>query len=188
MRMSIAPQTHWTVAMLNERPDDGNRCEIIDGELFVTPAPTFRHQDAVLCLYRLLFEYVETIGRFMLVAPADVPFSENTQVQPDLFVLPRQLGGKRPVAFGDVGVLTLAVEVLSPGTTRVDRERKRDLFRRQRVPEYWVVDVDGRAIERYRPEAPEVERLTRMLDWHPHHATPALTIDLDDYFRRVRDE
>src|SRR5262249_13014800 len=79
----------WTVADLEDLPDDGQRYEVIDGELFVTPAPALRHQKAVGLIYHLLFEYCrrERVG-FPIVAPADVIFSERRGVQPDVFVVP----------------------------------------------------------------------------------------------------
>src|SRR5215831_17511536 len=67
---------HWTVDDLDDLPDDGQRYEVIDGELFVTPAPSFNHQAAVGAIHRLLADYLdrERVG-YVLVAPADVRFS-----------------------------------------------------------------------------------------------------------------
>ncbi|MGI9078717.1 MAG: hypothetical protein ACR2G6_15515 [Gemmatimonadaceae bacterium] len=46
--MGMPHATHdWTAALVQAIPDDGNRYEVIDGELFVTPAPAFKHQFAV---------------------------------------------------------------------------------------------------------------------------------------------
>src|SRR5678809_1514286 len=77
----------WTVADIHALPDDGNRYEVIDGELFVTPAPSFRHQRAVLRLAQILGDYLdrERVG-YLVIAPADVTFSKKRGVQPDLFV------------------------------------------------------------------------------------------------------
>ena len=136
----------WTADDLRDLPDDGNRYEVIDGELFVTPAPSWEHQRAAAELYSLIAAYLqrEPYGD-VLIAPADVPFSRTRSVQPDLFVVPL-VGGRRPRKFEDVGRLLLAVEILSPSTARADRVSKRVLFRDEGVSEYWVVDlVRGRS-------------------------------------------
>jgi Uma2 family endonuclease len=77
------------------------------------------------------------------------------------------------------------VEVLSPSTIRTDRGEKRDLYQRKGVPEYWIVDVDARAIERHRPDAATPETLTEWMEWKPDRFVDPLVIDLRDYFARV---
>src|ERR1044072_5630002 len=82
MQMRMALDTRaWTVADLERMPDDGQRYEVIDGELFVTPAPALRHQDAIAALYLLLAPYVEKerVGP-LVFAPADVTFSSRRGV------------------------------------------------------------------------------------------------------------
>jgi Uma2 family endonuclease len=177
----------WTVERINALPDDGNRYEVIDGERFVTPAPSYLHQDATYELSLVLREYVTRIDQSMYVAPAAVTFSQRREVQPDLFVLPKR-GGRRPTRFADVGRLTLWVEVLSPSTSRVDRTIKRALFQDERVPEYWIVDAIARTVDRWRVDAASAERLTEALVWQPDTRFEPLTIDLVAYFRRVHDE
>ena len=67
------PQTEWTADMLNDIPDDGNRYEVIDGELFVTPAPADIHQHAVGELYLILAPYAKRVGVEVLLSPSAVP-------------------------------------------------------------------------------------------------------------------
>ena len=177
----------WTVADLDDLPDDGNRYEVIDGELFVTPAPTWVHQRAITHLHRLLDDYL-TVQRagYALVAPADIVFSPKRGVQPDIFAVP-PAEGHFPKSFGEVGRLLVAAEVLSPSTARSDRVVKRKLFRDERVPEYWIVDLDSRTIERSTPDEPRPEILSERLTWLPDGATEPLDIDLTAYFARVLD-
>jgi Uma2 family endonuclease len=182
------PRAPYTVAQLDDMPDDGRRYEIIDGELFVTPAPSGRHQDAVLELAALLRAYARSCSLHVRIAPTDVRFSDSTLVQPDLIVLPLMPDGRRPVTFADVGRLVLAVEVLSPGTAPYDRGEKRALYQREAVAEYWIVDLDARAVERWRPRADAAERCDGRMSWQPSSEHAALGISWPDYFRVVCDD
>jgi Uma2 family endonuclease len=178
----VQSTARWTADMLRRLPDDGNRYEIIRGELFVTPSPAWRHQDAVLRLAVLLDPYVRAnhLGR-VIVAPADVEFAHDTVVIPDLFVVP-DVDGTRPARWGDVGRMWLAVEVLSPSSSRADRVRKRALYQEEKVPEYWIIDVDARLVERWRAGADRPELVVDALVWQPDAGHAALTIDLVEYF------
>ena len=180
-----SPLTRWTASMVRALPDDGFRHEVIDGEHIVTPTPSWTHQGAVLRLATRLMAYLaqQAIG-LVIIAPAGVEFDEHNMVEPDVFVAPF-VGGKRPQAWEDVRALLLAVEVLSPSTSRTDRLRKRRLYQQHRVPEYWIVDVDARAIERWRPGEDVGAVLTERLVWQPNADVGALTLDLGDYFREV---
>jgi Uma2 family endonuclease len=186
MRMPMLKR-HWTVDDLLDLPDDGQRYEIIDGELFVTPSPAFRHQEAIAEIYVRLREYLswERVGHAYF-APADVIFSQTRAVQPDVLVVPL-VGGRRPERFEDAGRLLLAVEVLSPSSARADRVAKRALFRSEGVNDYWVVDLDARTVERSTPADPRVEVLVEQIQWQPEGARTPLTIDLVDYFTQVLD-
>ena len=178
----------WTVDDLADLPDDGQRYEIIDGELFVTPAPSLRHQEAIAELHVLLRAYLshERVGHAYF-APADIVFSRTRAVQPDLLVMP-VVGERRPERFEDVGRLLLAIEVLSPTTARADRVAKRTMFRDEGVAEYWIVDLDARTIERSTPADPRVEVLVDQIEWSPVGAESPLVVDLAEYFRRVIDD
>jgi Uma2 family endonuclease len=174
--------------MVRALPDDGLRHEVIDGEHVMTPAPTWTHQYAVRELAARLGSYLSE-QRFgeVIFAPADVEFDEHNMVEPDVFVVPL-VQGKKPRTWEDVRALLLAVEVLSPSTEHTDRLRKRRLYQRQGVPEYWIVDVDNRRVERWRAGEDVGTVLTERLVWQPDPAVPPLTIDLVEYFRDVTDE
>ena len=177
--------TGWTVEMVQALPDDGNRYEVIDGELFVTPAPAWPHQTAVVELCLQLGSYLrEHRVAGLLVAPADVKYGPRELVQPDLFVVPL-VGGRKPADFAEAGRLLLAVEVVSPSTARADRLVKRRLYGRHGVPEYWVVDLDARIVERSRPGDERVELVADTLEWRPEPGLPPLVIDLAEYFAHV---
>jgi len=178
---------HWTVEDLEELPSDGCRYEIIGGELLVTPAPTYRHQAAVGELFRRLYDYVLQHGvGYVFGAPIDLEFSRDSVVQPDVAVLPL-VNGKRPESFNDVRRVLLAVEVVSPSSARADRVEKRDLYRTERVGEYWIVDLDSRTIDRSVPSDARIEVHDEQITWKCEGATEPFVLDLTNYFARVLD-
>ncbi len=183
------PLTHteWTADMVRALPDDGQRYEVIDGELFVSPAPSLDHQYALGQLFSYLKEYLQRSGvGFAFFAPADVEFSPRRYVQPDLFVsLPVE--GRRPREWTSMPGLLLAVEVLSPSTSRLDRVRKRRLYMEEGVPEYWIVDLDARVVERWRQNETRPDVLDQSLEWLPPGAIEAFALDLRQFFADVLD-
>lgn len=180
-----APRTRWTADRLRALPADGRRFEIIDGELFVTPSPGFRHQYAVLALAARLRAYLAAhpVG-VVLIAPADVEFGNETVVEPDVFVVPL-VDGRPPEDSRSAGRPLLVIEVLSPSTERIDRERKRALYQAHAVPEYWIVNPDARVFERWRPGDARAELLAERVVWQPAGADEGLEIDLAEYWREV---
>ena len=130
-------------------PADGRRYEIHEGELSVTPAPSPQHQRILGNLNEILRQHVKARGLGeVFFAPIDCILGETTIVQPDLIYLDatrRSLVSGR----GIEGAPTLVVEILSPSTTLIDRNAKRQLYRRYGVPYYWIVDPESRAIEAY---------------------------------------
>jgi Uma2 family endonuclease len=143
-----------TIADIEAMPEDGNRYELIEGELFVSRAPTLSHQELVLRLLVAIQKYLErhAIGR---VWPAPgVIFSDFSGVIPDIvFISNARL---KEIASGDrvTGAPDLIIEVLSPGAENAHRDRqvKRQLYRKYGVKEYWLVDPQKRAIEVYRTQ------------------------------------
>jgi Uma2 family endonuclease len=132
-------------------PNDGRRYEIHDGALSVTPAPTPRHQRCAANLFRLLDAHVRAHGLGeVLFAPLDVILSDITIVQPDLVYLAAADRLATVSQRGIEGPPTLAVEILSPSTTAIDRETKHRLYARHGVPYFWLVDPDAGTIEAYR--------------------------------------
>lgn len=174
----------WTVEELRALPDDGRRYEVIDGELFVTPSPSWMHQRAVVELLTHVRPYAIACSLECLVAPAEVTFSPRRSVEPDLLVVPT-IDGRGAERFEEVGRLVLAVEVISPSTARVDRHRKRRLYQSEAVPEYWIVDPAARFVERWRPGDEEPEILVESLVWQPDAEREPLVIDVAAYFRSV---
>lgn len=174
----------WTREMVLALPDDGNRYELFDGELLVTPAPNLRHQLAVQLLSDAIRPYArkERIGQ-TLMSPADLDLGGEQLSQPDLFVLP-WLPADRS-SWRGVPNPILVVEVLSPSTARGDRLVKRPRFQRAGIPEYWIVDLDARLVERWRPNDQGPEILDQWLEWHPNGAHSPLAIYLPHLFGEI---
>jgi len=182
-----APPPIWTREMVLALPDDGNRYELFDGELLVTPAPRARHQDAALALVRRLDPYVRPNGIGHLgFAPADLALEGGQLAQPDVYVVP-MVGGRAPRDWKEYGTPLLVIEILSPGSARHDRITKRRRYQRTGVSEYWVVDLDARVVERWRPGDERPEVLDDILTWQPDPAVPQLSIPLPDLFNEVPD-
>lgn len=181
--MSISPAAdEWTYSEYARLPDDGNRYEVIDGELCVTPSPGSTHQRVAGKLFRILAEYVEREQLGEMLWDIDLLFVSGQFLRPDmLFVPPESAAGVT-----DRGVEAepgLVVEVLSPHSKRIDRIKKPPRYRDFGVPEYWVVDPLGRAIERHRLAADAAPEVCRdELVWRPDPAKPALRLDVQSVF------
>jgi Uma2 family endonuclease len=129
-----------TYAELEQWPDDGRRYELYGGEVIVVPAPLPIHQVVALRVYDRLKQYADLTGGLTLCAPLDVVFSEYDVLQPDLVFFDRDRRGRINLHSAIRVVPNLVVEVLSRSTAARDRGRKRDVFARYGVPEYWIVD------------------------------------------------
>ncbi|MDB4874454.1 MAG: hypothetical protein JWM41_900 [Gemmatimonadetes bacterium] len=179
-----ASGAHWTVEMLDALPDDGNRYEILDGELFVTPSPSDVHQFVVGALLARLRAYMRAgnVGR-ALNSPSDVRGEDRkrNRVQPDVFVI-RLIDGKRPTYPFDLADVLLAVEVKSPSTAIYDSQTKRRLYLGAGIPEYWIVDPEAQTIARWRSATDPGELLTDAIEWHPVGMPSAFTMELSEFF------
>jgi Uma2 family endonuclease len=175
----------WTVEMVRALPDDGKRYELIDGELLVTPSPSYSHQSAVAELFSRLRAFLapRKLG-VVKVAPLDVWLSPDEFVQPDVFVLPA-IEGRAPRSVEEAGRLLLVIEVRSSSTARADSVTKRLRYQRWRIPEYWIVDVDARCIERWRPDDERPEMLVDRITWRPEGASEEMVIEVAEFFEAM---
>ena len=184
MSASRAPVT---ADRLSELPDDGRRYEVIDGVLFVTPAPSRIHQRAQMELAMRLFAYAKSLGLEVLAAPTAVRASVMTEVQPDLIALPRTAVGREETPYERMSNLVLAIEILSASSVRTDRGVKRRLYVEGGVKEYWVVDTGAKRVERWFDGRAEAEICADALIWVPVAGRQGLTVDLIDFFQAVGD-
>ena len=182
--MGMVAPVYYTADMVRALPDDGNRYEVVYGELLVSPAPRLWHQEVAQRLLVALRVYLERepVGH-VLASPADISWGPDVLVQPDLFVAP--LAQVRTLDWTRVQDLLLVIEVLSPSSVRGDRFAKRRLYQEQGVPLYWIVDGDERLVEVWTPHAhfPAVER--ERVIWHPADAKRPFTLELPELFRPI---
>jgi Uma2 family endonuclease len=179
-----AVERFYTAQMVRELPDDGNRYEVIHGELFVTPAPRWPHQTVLGRLYASIRSYLEQLGRpdTVVFSPADVSWTDDTLVQPDLFVVtPEEFSAR----WETVKTLLLAIEIISPSSRRADRVVKRRLYQEQRVGTYWVVDIEAGLVEVWHPSDERPEIVTDTLHWRAVEGGPDLTIEIAALFGGV---
>jgi Uma2 family endonuclease len=171
----------YTVDQVLAFPADGNRYELVAGELLVTPAPAPRHQLIVARLVAPLGSYLSRYSDVatVFVGPGDVFWSDQDYVQPDLLVTP---AGEVINSWRECRTLLLAVEVVSPGSAQYDRVTKRRLYQRVGVATYWVVDPDSRLVEVWRPGEDRPEIATEMLRWRVGPEAEELVIDLGQIF------
>jgi Uma2 family endonuclease len=188
MPARLQPPERWTrerVRALRAQSMDGTRYELVGGALLVTPSPSGLHQEAVALLWAALRPYVQRQGIGLAgIAPRDVDFAAEETTQPDAFVVPPdevdRYRGSEPVR-----TLLLAAEVISPSSARGDRVDKRQAYQRNRVSEYWIVDVGARVIERWHPTDDRPEIVTDRLIWTPAGTTEPFVLDLVAYFAEV---
>ena len=161
----------------------GERWELVDGEVLVTPSPHWVHQRIVARLFAMIDEYVRThkLGE-AFPAPLDVKLEPGLVLQPDLLVVP---AGELRRRVDRVRRLLLAVEIVSPSSARHDRVRKRPAYQRNRVPEYWIVDDMSQTFERWTPDDERPEQLAEGLTWHPDGVSGPFVLDLVEFFKEV---
>lgn len=176
--MPVATQVKkWTLAELHSLPDDGNRYELVRGELFVTPAPSDSHETVSARLTRILDPYVDANGLGFVYRPRAVIQFEKSQVEPDLMVRQENPGGD----WAKAPIPVLVVEILSRSTRRRDQEQKRQFYLDVGVGEYWIVDRERRAITVVRRGTADVTSPDR-ISWSPVAGTPPLVVELDRVF------
>jgi Uma2 family endonuclease len=179
--MQVAATKAWTLEELHRLPDDGNRYEVINGELYVTPAPSDRHETIAAKLARVLDRFVEAEALGYVYRPRAVVEVGGSEVEPDLMV--RAVHPDPEAGWGMAPRPILVVEILSPTTARRDRTVKRDHYRDIGIAEYWIVDPDASTITVFRGGV-QVAVESEELIWAPAEAGSPLRIEVKAIFSR----
>jgi Uma2 family endonuclease len=169
-------------------PDDGLRHELIDGEHYVTPSPSTKHQRVLRNLILLVGQWlrVHPVGE-LFPAPFDVVFTPSDVVEPDLLYMSNERAAEILTDANVQGVPELVVEIGSPSTRRRDETIKRRLYERAGVSEYWVVDTELDVVRVYRREGESFARPAELSaeagDMLTTALLPGLALHLVDIFR-----
>jgi Uma2 family endonuclease len=182
MAMPVAVP-RYTLEDLESFPDDGNRYELVDGILLVTPAPMPPHQ---VVLSRIAIWLARVLGdppSALVLFPGVVEIAPNVHMEPDILVVPvsEPMHGK----WTDVRVFWLAVEVSGRGSRIYDRDHKRPAYLRAGVQVVWRADLKERCIFVSRPDASGEERRTDSVSWQPPGSTRPAALDVAAVFEGV---
>ena len=167
-----------TIDDLDRMPEDGNRYELLDGMLLVTPAPSLSHQMiATVLAARLIAAVDASIAR--VVGPGAIQRGTRTQLQPDVLMFPARFSAAKNWAA--IGEHWLAAEVLSRSSGVYDRDFKRDAYFALGFKEVWLIDTNRRAIEVC--QSPGSGRLVSdVIHWHVPGEERVVSIDVPALF------
>src|SRR3954471_17636108 len=177
----------WTIADLDSMPDDGQRYELLQGELIVSPAPGKVHQRIIGRLHVWLVGAATRAGSGeVVIAPADVRLSQFNLVQPDLLYLRESqsdLYGEKFIA----GAPACVIKIVSPASGVYDRVRKASLYMESGVEEYWVVEPTKRHILIHRAGHEMPNPMIVASGSITSSVLPELSLDIDDLFASAVD-
>ena len=164
--MAINTKPLMTVMDLEAMPEDGNRYEVIEGELFVSCAPGLTHQQVSMNIAFLIRRYLESHPIGLVFATPGLIFSDLSGVIPDVVFFRHERS--QAIVSGErlTGAPDLVVEILSPGPENIRRDRiaKRQLYARHGVAEYWMVDPSMQTLEVYRLQTGSLELVATLKD------------------------
>ena len=170
---------HYTVDDLENFPHDGNRYELLDGVLLVTPGPALWHQVIASRLQGRLTEALQSTGHAYVVGPGTVVRMPNTQLEPDILVFPSRFSPETD--WRKVNEHWLAVEILSRSSRIYDREFKRDAYFALGVQQVWLVDRRNKSVEGWRERGKHVVKRD-VIHWKVPTLDFRLSIDLEETF------
>ena len=186
----MSTTTRWTSADLEALPDDGNRYEIIDGELFMSTQPHYFHQGVCTDLTGMLWSWNRATNLGRVVAAPGLIFAEDDDVAPDLVWISNERLASYLEADGKLhGAPDLVAEVLSPGKVneRRDREAKLKLYSRRGVSEYWIVSWQARTVDVFRRSDAELKLISTLgeIDTLTSPVLPGFACPVSVLFARI---
>jgi Uma2 family endonuclease len=170
----------YSIEDLERFPDDGNRYELLDGVLLVTPAPLPPHQIVISRIQAELTGYIQAPGRGFVVGPGAVEIAPKTHLEPDILVFPA--GQPLHRKWSAIRSWWLAVEVFSESSVIYDRDFKRDAYLAIGVAEVWLVDWLEEVVYVSRRGEPVDVPHRDLLIWHPARMERPLRLELAGVF------
>ncbi|MDZ7292559.1 MAG: Uma2 family endonuclease [candidate division KSB1 bacterium] len=182
--LQSSQEVKFTYEDYRQLPDDGKRYEIIDGELYMSTAPTPNHQKSVRNFLFALTLYLKKhpIGE-VIPAPLEVLFSQTNLAQPDIiYISNERLNIIKPEQVK--GTPDLVIEVLSPATEKRDRTVKLKMYAKFGVQEYWMAKEKTSTLEVLRLQEGELVPVARLgkSDMLTSPLFPGLEIPLSEIF------
>ena len=175
----------FTVDDLHRFPDDGNRYELLDGVLFVTPGPELPHQLVTARLTALLLDFLRAEAGAIVTSPGTVVVRPRHQLEPDVLV---SLRPPQARTWEEVTEHWLAVEVWSPSTWAYDQEYKRDAYLDLGVREVWLIDPKRRLVLVSGEGAGKDLACDIELRWQSPGSGRKLRVDLEEVFAEIPED
>ncbi len=173
----------YTTDDLRRFPRDGQRYELLDGFLLVTPSPGTAHQVVLSRLMAALLNYLREGGPARVTSPGEIEIAPKLLLDPDILVWPSSY--TPGTAWTAISDWWLAVEVSGRGSRVYDREFKRDAYMALGVREVWLVDLHDRRVLVSSGGGPTDEPHGGELIWHPPEMAASLNIDLRAIFAEL---
>src|SRR4051812_20667669 len=179
MEMAISIP-RYSIQDLENFPDDGNRYELLDGVLLVTPQANLRHQTVASELMIQLAQHVRDVA--WIVGPGAIQHGSATHLEPVLLVFPKRFSPD--LKWSEVDEHWLVIEILSRSSRMYDREFKRDAYLRLGAREVWVVDPIGQHAEvSTRPG--KAERVDSVIRWRVPGTDRIVPVDIARIFQSL---
>lgn len=173
----------FTVGMLDSLPHEGQRYELLDGFLLVTPPPRPGHEAVVSRLHHAFTQAVVVTGAAYVATRGAVYRDERTYLEPDVLVYPSRFS--LDSEWSDVTEWWVVVEVLSPGSRVYDTTFKRHAYLQMGVESVWLVDLNERRVEIWArgTEQPLVFHEGGTVRWARRDGAALVIIDVAELFR-----
>lgn len=184
---AIQKRQNWTYDDYVTLPDDLNIYEVIEGELYMAPAPTTKHQVVSMNMERKLDNYVKKQDAGIIFhAPIDVVLSPDNVVQPDIIFISK--GNMSIITEKNIqGSPDLVIEILSPSTIRKDRITKMKVYAKHHIKNLWLIDPENQTLEAFELDKQMTYRLVSGIAYDEEFEPslfPDLTISLNELWIR----
>ena len=176
----------YTIRDLESFPDDGNRYELLDGLLLVTPAPGVPHQLALTRLVSVITAYLNRVGDATAFFPGVMEFEPKHHLEPDVLVVPNSAFPSQITLeskWSEIREWWLAVEISGAGSEVYDRDFKGPAYLALGVLEYWRLDLREGSLFVSRSGGPIERKHTETVTWLPPGRSEPLVLVVPDLFR-----